>query len=76
MTPMRTSLAFSSIPGELVQLFLVFCSFYRINDTECEKKVDLTSGNFIQIQKTIDRNSDKALSRDKVRYNHQPNRTQ
>lgn len=69
MTPMKTSLAYSG-------------RFSRINDAECKERSTLSSGNFIQIQilgrrkkKTIDRNSDKALSRDKVSFNHQPNRT-
>lgn len=55
--------------------------FSRINDTVSVKKVDPFFRQFYNRywekakKKTIDRNSDKAISKDKVSSNHQPNRT-
>lgn len=56
--------------------------FSRINDTKSVKKRSTpSSGNFItdtgrrRKKTTIDRNSDKAISKDKVSFNHQPNCT-
>lgn len=56
--------------------------FSRINDTKSvKKKVDSFFRQFYNRywektkKKTIDRNSDKAISKDKLSFNHQPNRT-
>lgn len=54
--------------------------FSRINDTVSVKKVDPFFRQFYNRywekarKKTIDRNSDKAISKDKLSFNHQPNR--
>lgn len=55
--------------------------FSRINDTVSVKKVDPFFRQFYNRywekarKKPIDRNSDKAISKDKVSFNHQPNCT-
>lgn len=68
MTRMKTSIYY---PGR----------FSRINDTVSLKKVDPFFRQFYNRywekakKKPIDRNSDKAISKDKVSSNHQPNCT-
>lgn len=56
--------------------------FSRINDTKSVKKRSTpSSGNFItdigrrRKKNRLIENSDKAISEDKVSFNHQPNRT-
>lgn len=69
MTRMKTSIYY---PGR----------FSRINDTVSVKKVDPFFRQFYnrywekaKEKKRLIENSDKAISKDKVSFNHQPNRT-